>query len=62
MKSSTRGRPKLHSPRTKKELRKLSDAARCRINVGSELARWNRFRNEVGATSNEKAAKILLDR
>ena len=33
-----------------------------RVDIGDEAERWSNFKNEIGAESNETAAKLLLDR
>ena len=33
-----------------------------RVDIGDEAERWSNFKREIGAESNETAAKLLLDR
>lgn len=61
-KKSNRGRPKLHSPGTKKQLKKLSDSSRCRVNIGKHEERWIKLKSESGLKSHEEFAGMLLDR
>ena len=32
------------------------------VDIGDEVERWSNFKREIGAKSNETAAKLLLDR
>ena len=61
-KKSTRGRPKLYSPKTKKQMKKLSDSSRYRVIIGEHMERWTTLKNETGLTSHEDFAGLLLDR
>lgn len=61
-KKSTRGRPKLYSPGTKKQMKKLSDSSRYRVNIGEHMERWTALKMEMGLKSNEEFAGLLLDR
>ena len=43
-------------------LKKVSDATRCRVNIGKHEERWAKLKMEVGIKSHEEFAGMLLDR
>ena len=61
-KKSTRGRPKLYSPGTKKQRRKALDANKWKVNIGKHETRWQRLKDESGVKTHEEFAGLLLDR
>ena len=48
-------------PRESVEMSTFS-GSRESVDIGDEVERWSNFKREIGAESNEIAAKLLLDR
>ena len=57
------GRPQ-KSESAKKRRKRATDAKshRSRINIGTEIDRWNAFKEQLGLKSNAETAKLFLDR
>ena len=63
IKLSKFGRPAKLSESEKKRKKTESDQStnKARINIGTEIVRWNDLREDLGGLTNKELAKLLID-
>lgn len=62
MKMSTHGPPKIYFPVKAKQLKKLFDSARGRVNIGKLKEQWMPLKHDVGLKFHKDFSGLLFER